>query len=498
MNARTLMIQGTASSVGKSLLVTGLCRWFARNGYRVAPYKSQNMALNAFVTADGLEVGRAQAVQAHAAGIEVTVDMNPVLLKPESDKRCQVVVMGRAAGERGAAEYHDYKQNLAPVVAESLARLRAQYDVVLIEGAGSPAEINLRERDIVNMHVAHEADAPVLLVGDIDRGGVFAAFVGTLALLDDRDRARIAGFVVNKFRGELSLLTPGLEMLTERTGLPVLGVVPVVRDLRVADEDSLSMDDHSRRRAAPDELDICIVRYPRTSNHDDFSALEHEAKVVVRYIDRPGDCEGADLVILPGSKNTRGDLAWLRERGFEDVLQRRAENGEPVLGVCGGFQMLGGAIDDPQGLEGVPGEARGLGLLDVRTLFDGSKVLRRVEATTASPSFLVSDSAAQASGYEIHTGRVIAADGLQPCFLVNGEAEGAVAGSVVGTLLHGVFESRDLRFALLKNLRERRGLPEPPESTVSDFEAEYDRLADALDDALDMPRILEIMGFATR
>ena len=493
MPATTLMIQGTASSVGKSLLVTGLCRWLRQRGYRVAPFKAQNLSLNAFVTADGREVGRAQAVQAHAAGIEVTVDMSPLLLKPEADGRMQIVVLG----EPERTHPGEYKERLAPIVAESLARLRAQHDVVLIEGAGSPAEINLRRRDLANMHVAHLARAPVLLVGDIDRGGVFASLVGTLALMDERDRTRIAGLVINKFSGALELLQPGLDLLEARTGLPTLGVVPVIEGLRIPDEDSLSLDARATRRPRADELDLCVVRYPRASNHDDFSALEHEAGVLVRYVTQPHECETADLVVLPGSKDTRGDLAWLRERGFEQLLQDRARASRPILGVCGGFQMLGQEIDDPGAVEGGAGSAPGLGLLPVETRFGPRKTLRRVRAASAPGSFLAGESPAElaeAEGYEIHAGEVRVPSGCTPAFLVGERAEGAVRGDVVGTLLHGVFESAALRGQLLASLRERRGLAAPPAGRVSDLEREYDRLAATLDEALDMPRILGLLG----
>lgn len=350
--APTIMVQGTASSAGKSLLVTALCRFFRREGLRVAPFKSQNMALNSAVTVDGLEIGRAQAVQAEASGILSCVDMNPILLKPESDRRSQVVVLGKLIGSMTATEYHEYKPRLSTVIAESLTRLRVDYDLVVIEGAGSPAEINLKSRDIVNMHVAKLADAPVLLVGDIDRGGVFGSFVGTMELLEPDERARVAAFVVNKFRGDMALLKPGLDFLTERTGKPVLGVVPYIQGLRIADEDSVSLEDRmARRRPSQQEIDIVVVRLPRLSNYDDVEALEHEAGVVVRFVEQPDEIQGADLVILPGSKNTVSDLSWLRTRGIAGAIEARAHVGKPILGICGGCQMLGEVIDDPHGVD---------------------------------------------------------------------------------------------------------------------------------------------------
>ncbi|HMJ14631.1 MAG TPA: cobyric acid synthase, partial [Polyangiaceae bacterium] len=336
------MIQGTASSVGKSLLVTALCRFFRREGVRVAPFKSQNMALNSAVTPDGFEIGRAQAVQAEAAGLEPAVEMNPILLKPEGESRAQVVVMGKPIGSMPALDYHAHKPRLKAIIADCLDKLRRQYELVIIEGAGSPAEINLKDRDIVNMHVARVADAPVLLVGDIDRGGVFAAFIGTLELLEPDERERVAAFIVNKFRGDVALLQPGLDFLTQRTGKPVLGVVPYVAKLRIADEDSVSLEDRvGRKRPGREQLDIAVVRLPRISNYDDVEALEHESGVVVRFVERPEEARGADLVILPGSKHTCSDLAWLRSTGIGHVIEERAQSSQPVLGICGGCQMLG-------------------------------------------------------------------------------------------------------------------------------------------------------------
>jgi len=501
MTAPTLMVQGTASSVGKSLLVTALCRLFHRAGLRVAPFKSQNMALNSAVTPDGLEIGRAQAVQADAAGIAATVDMNPILLKPEGDRRSQVVVLGKPIGSMTAVEYHAYKPTLSGVIAGSLARLRAGHDLVVIEGAGSPAEINLKANEIVNMHVAALADAPVLLVGDIDRGGVFAAFVGTLELLEPDERARIAAFVVNKFRGDVALLEPGLRMLTERTGKPVLGVVPYVPNLRIADEDSVSLDDRAGRRRPPrSELDIAVVRLPRISNHDDVEPLEHEAGVAVRFVDHPADVAGADLVILPGSKNTIADLAWLHASGVAEAIEARARAGEPILGLCGGCQMLGEVIDDPHGVESAASRVAGLGLLPLATRFARDKRTAQVRARIASPSFLTAGLTAGAPhdapvlGYEIHMGMV---ERTRPCpaafeievrnASATSGSDGAVGGhgTIVGTMLHGLFENDALRAATLAALRDRRGLPTPPRRAIPSKRAEYDRLEAAVRAGLD-------------
>ena len=510
MTAPTLMIQGTASSVGKSLLVTGLCRMFHQAGLRVAPFKSQNMALNSAVTADGLEIGRAQAVQADAAGIAATVDMNPILLKPEGDRRSQVVVLGTPIGSMSAAAYHAYKPALSGVIADSLARLRQAYDLVLIEGAGSPAEINLKANEIVNMHVAALADAPVLLAGDIDRGGVFAAIVGTLALLEPVERARIAGFIVNKFRGDVALLEPGLRMLTERTAVPVLGVVPYVPNLRIADEDSVSLDDRARRRrSAPGELEIAVVRLPRISNHDDVEPLEHEPGVAVRFVDHPADLAGADLVILPGSKNTISDLAWLSASGLAEAIVARGRAGEPILGVCGGCQMLGESIEDPHGVEGPAARVAGLGLLPLATQFARDKRTAQVRARVAGASFLTAFATTGAAfdapvlGYEIHMGRVEPTRGCPRAFaiatrnaLAAAAPDGAIAGegTIVGTMIHGLFENDALRAAMLASLRARRGLPAPTPRAIPTKRAEYDRLAAAVRGGLDLERLWRLIG----
>ena len=512
MTAPTIMIQGTASSVGKSLLVTALCRYFRRAGVRVAPFKAQNMALNAAVTPDGHEIGRAQAVQAEAAGLAPTVDMNPILIKPEGEARSQIVVMGVPVASMSAVEYHERKPELQGVIAAALGRLRAQHELVVIEGAGSPAEINLKHRDLVNMHVARLAGAPVLLVGDIDRGGVFASFVGTLALLDPDERDRIAGFVINKFRGDRALLAPGLDDLTRRTGKPVAGVLPYLRQLRIADEDSIELDDRAGRRAPrADELDVVVVRLPRISNHDDAQPLEHEPGVVVRFSDWPDDVRAADLVILPGSKSTAADLAWLRATGLADLLAARAAAGAPVLGICGGCQMLGEVIEDPLAIESPEPRVPGLGLLPLRTRFGASKVTAQVRAQVRAPSFLTAGLApgAELAGYEIHMGVVepttaapspltITHRNGAPIGAPCGVADGAigVGGAVVGTMLHGLFENDALRTGLLAALRHRRGLAEPPpaEGAAAGRRRAYDRLADAVADHLDLDLLWRLVG----
>jgi adenosylcobyric acid synthase len=505
--APALMVQGTASHVGKSLLVAALCRLFKQDGLRVAPFKAQNMALNSYVTATGGEIGRAQATQAEAAGVAAEVDMNPVLIKPEGDARSQIVVLGKVMGSMTALEYHRRKPELMTIVRESLERLRRRADLVVIEGAGSPAEINLKQHDIVNMAVARAAGARVLLVADIDRGGVFASLVGTMELLDPDERALVGAHVINKFRGDPRLLQPGLEFLVARTGVPVLGVLPFLRELELPDEDSLGLEDRrGRGRASAAELEIAVVRLPRISNFDDFAPLEHEPDVVVRFVERPADVEGADLVILPGSKTTVADLTWLRGSGLAAAVAARAARGAPVLGVCGGCQMLGEEILDPEGMESTSPTTPGLGLLPVRTRFARPKVTAQVRARLATASFLGGALDSLVSGYQIHMGRLEPVrHPAKPTFTVlarNGapvdEPDGAVSasGAVVGTLIHGLFEDHRLRAGLLGILRERRGLPPSGPRTAPSREGEYDRLAAMAREHLDLAMLRRIAGLA--
>jgi adenosylcobyric acid synthase len=505
--APALMVQGTASSAGKSLLVTALCRMFAAEGRRVLPFKAQNMALNSAVTADGGEIGRAQAVQAEAAGVPSRVDMNPVLLKPEGDSRSQVVVLGKSIGAMSAAEYHQKKPELRELIRQCLTRLRQDCDLLLIEGAGSPAEINLKDRDIVNMSVARDADAPVLLVGDIDRGGVFASFVGTMELLDPEERARIGAFVVNKFRGDVGLLRPGLEMLEVRTRVPVLGVMPYLRSLRIADEDSLSLDDKPRAPRGPlsSAIDIAVVRYPRIANWDDFDPLAAEENVFLRFVENPDELEPADLVILPGSKSTLAALAWLREYGFAARIQARAARGEPIVGVCGGCQMLGTFVEDPHHVESSSEGAPGLALLALRTRFERQKLTAQVSVRAVSPSFLT-DAAANGeslSGYEIHMGMLALEADARPAFRIvtrNGSPgdalDGAVSpeGHVVGTMIHGIFDNSAVRRSLLVYLSRRKGIALPRTRVALSRTAEYDRLAAAAREYLDGPLLRRLAG----
>ena len=494
------MVQGCASSVGKSLIVTGLCRLYSRRGVSVAPFKAQNLALNSFVTRDGHEIGRAQVVQAEAAGIEPTVDMNPILLKPESVAGVQVVWMGKPVSKTDRRTYFERRSEISALVQASLLKLRAQYDLVLIEGAGSPAEINLRERDIANMHVARMARAPVILVGDIDRGGVFAHLVGTLELLEPEERAHVAGLLINKFRGERSLVESGIELLEERTGLPMLGLLPHLANLRIAEEDSVSLDDRSNSRSAgAHEVDIAVLRFPCLSNHDDFLPLEREQGVVLRFVETVSELGQPDLLILPGTKNTRGDLCWLRDTGLEAEIQERAKRGHKVLGICGGYQMLGGSIEDPLGVEGEPDSVSGLGLLPVTTRFGEEKTTQQVSLKCAAntSSFLSGASGATETltGFEIHMGEVAIEDDADTLFVRddNQGPEGVVAGSVAGTLVHGLFENVELRLGLLAELRMLRAIETAPASATRTSLEEYDRLADALEANLDLARIDAIL-----
>ena len=501
--APCLMIQGTASGVGKSLLTTALCRLFARAGYRVAPFKAQNMALNAAVTSDGAEIGRAQAAQAEAAGVEPTADMNPILLKPEGDDRSQLVVRGVAQGSVTFREYRERQPALFPIVAESLERVRAGFDLVLIEGAGSPAEINLRDADLVNMAIARLADAPVILVGDIDRGGVFAALVGTLALLDQADRARVRGVVINKFRGDPTILTPGIDELAAMTGVPVLGVLPYFHDRLVPAEDSLDLDDRARPGSAL--IDIAVVRLPRISNFDDFEPLAAEPGVAIRFVTMARDLAGADLVIVPGSKTTAADLQWLIDSGLAAAIQRMAAERTPVLGICGGFQMLGRTLLDPEHVESPIARMDGLGLLPVVTTFAGRKTTRRVRAyiDDAAPPLLAAAAGGQTNGYEIHAGVTDVAGAAQPFRIVArggaacDDADGAVSadGTVLGTYIHGLFEDAAVRRAVLTHLAMRRGVaPDPRWGRGDRASQRYDRLADLVVAHLDVPGIAKLAG----
>ena len=488
--AKCIMVQGTMSGAGKSLLCAALCRIFAQDGYRVAPFKSQNMALNSFVTRDGLEMGRAQVVQAQAAGIEPDVRMNPILLKPSSDVGSQVIVNGEVRGQMSAAAYFKMKRALIPEILSAYNSLAETVDIIVIEGAGSPAEINLKADDIVNMGLARLVDAPVLLAGDIDRGGVFAQLYGTVALLEPEERARIKGLLINKFRGDVEILRPGLAMLEEKTQLPVLGVVPYLK-VDIEDEDSLSTRLDAGKTVHP--LDAAILRLPHISNFTDFMPLEQHPLLSVRYVQSPRHLGAPDVVILPGTKNTIDDLLWLRQCGLETALLKLAAKGTPVLGVCGGYQMLGHTLADPDGEEsGTPCTLRGLGLLPTTTVFGTEKHLTQTAACVTTEPF----AGAKLTGYEIHAGRT-EVRGSAFCILADGTPEGCVQDGVFGTYLHGLFDTGELTEKLTAFLCKRKGI-DPAGAELIPMEQyrqqQFDLLADGVRAALDMPAIYAAMG----
>ena len=485
--ARCIMVQGTMSGAGKSLLVTALCRIFRQDGWRVAPFKSQNMALNSYITRDGLEMGRAQVAQAEAAGREPDVRMNPILLKPSSDTGSQLIVNGEVRGQYDAARYFRMRESLVPEILAAYNSLAAENDILVIEGAGSPAEINLKG-DIVNMGLARLVDAPVLLAGDIDRGGVFAQLYGTVALLEPEDRQRVKGLLINKFRGDVSLLTPGLDQLRQLTGVPVLGVVPYTR-VDIDDEDSLAprLEEHRAHRP----LDVAVIRLPHIANFTDFSPLESHPALGVRYVQRPEELGQPDLTVLPGTKNTMGDLVWLRQSGFAATVQKLAAAGQPVLGVCGGYQMLGLRLDDPDGVE-QQGSQPGLGLLPCVTRFTGQKTRTRVSGRTVAGPL----AGAGLDAYEIHMGRTDTGGAAPFATLADGRPEGAARDLVFGTYLHGLFDTGELTDKLAAWLLARRGLPADAvrtESHAAYKERQYDRLADVVRAALDMKAVYRIL-----
>ncbi|NPV29450.1 MAG: cobyric acid synthase [Firmicutes bacterium] len=502
--ARAIMVQGTASNVGKSILVTALCRIFRQDGYRVVPFKAQNMALNSFVTADGGEMGRAQVLQAQAAGLEPAVEMNPVLLKPTGNAASQVIVLGRPVGNMSARDYHLGKNlELLKVIEGALQRLHAEYEIIVLEGAGSPAEVNLKERDLANMRAARLAGAPVLLVADIDRGGALAAVVGTLALLDREEVEQVQGIVINKFRGDRSLLEPALAFLEARTGKPVLGVLPYLRELRLPAEDSVCLEEAGP--AGEGEIEIAVLYLPRISNFTDFDCLALEPGVRLRYV-KDGEPLGTpDLVIIPGTKNTVEDLLYLYETGYAAAVRRAAGRGVPVCGICGGFQMLGRELRDPEHTESFRDEIPGLGLLDAVTTFSREKVLAQACGEICGGGPLFAELAGlRVTGYEIHMGRTVLGEGARPLLRVlerRGSSEagfdGAVAASglVWGTYFHGIFDNDLLRAHLLRWLRRRRGLPERArEREGSRLERELDRLAEVCRAHLDLEKIYALLG----
>jgi len=498
MSAKTLMIQGTASSVGKSVIVTALCRIFRQDGFKVAPFKAQNMALNSFVTREGGEIGRAQAVQAEAAGIEPSVHMNPVLLKPEAEAKSQVIILGKVAKNLEANQYYDYTPHLLGVIQDSLNHLRDNYDVVLIEGAGSPAEINLKEREIVNMRVARMVNAPVLLVGDIDRGGVFASIIGTLELLTAEERNLVKGLIINKFRGDLTLLKPGLVALEKKATKPVLGVIPYFRGISIAQEDSVYLDERTDRLDGRG-VNIAVIRLPHISNYDDFDPLE-EMGCALRYITEPPALSNADLIVLPGTKSTIADLLYLRQQGLDQAIIQRAKTGTPVIGICGGYQMLGKTINDPNKVESTEISVAGLGLLDMETTFDQVKTTTQIRARlVANKGLFEGLEGAEITGYEIHMGQTRSQNhpsAFQVVETPQGTADysdGAVNGDclIVGTYIHGLFHNVNLTLALLNRLRKLRGLPLAATKSI-DRDEQYNELARIVRENLDMSEVYRI------
>lgn len=500
----SIMIQGTMSNVGKSVLAGGLCRVLRQDGYRVAPFKSQNMALNSFITKDGLEMGRAQVMQAEAAGIEPEAVMNPILLKPTNDTGSQVIVNGKPVGVMAAVEYYRHKKEYVPAILEAYHDLADRFDVVVIEGAGSPAEINLKQDDIVNMGLAELVDAPVLLAGDIDRGGVFAQIAGTVMLLEEKERRRIKGTVINKFRGDVSILKPGLTMLEDLTKIPVLGVVPYFY-LDIDDEDSLT--ERFKNRNQTGIVDVAVIRLPRISNFTDFAPLEAVDGINVRYVDAPAELGRPDAVILPGSKNTIQDLLWLRQCGLEAAILQHAARDGIVFGICGGYQMLGEEIRDPEGTER-KGTVKGMGLLPVRTVFEQEKRRTRVHGTFLHPGgALAKMSGAEYEGYEIHMGRTEVTEEAKRLLSLKEDTEvpgtepsvrmdGACHGNVYGCYVHGIFDHPQAAGGFLSALLERKGYAADAVQ-VRDWktykEEQYDALADIVRASLDMDAVYRII-----
>lgn len=482
---KNIMIQGTMSNVGKSLLCAALCRIFKQDGYRVAPFKSQNMALNSFITRDGGEMGRAQVVQAEAAGAEPDVRMNPILLKPTTDVGSQVIVNGQVQGNMNAMEYYRRKREYVPAIMDAYNSLAAEYDIIVIEGAGSPAEINLKQEDIVNMGLAGMVDAPVLLVGDIDRGGVFAQLYGTETLLEKDERQRIKGMVINKFRGDKAILEPGLKMLEKLCGVPVVGIVPYTH-VDIDDEDSLS--ERFTRNKARKLLDIVVIRLPRISNFTDFSPFERYENVSLRYVDRVSDLHQPDMILIPGTKSTISDLLWLRQSGLEAAIQKAAVEGTLIIGICGGYQMLGNKVSDPEQVEaGDFTEIAGLGLLDMDTVFFGEKIQTQTTGTFSGVGGMLSELNGHSyEGYEIHMGR---SERMLPPLMGTGH--------VYGSYIHGIFDAPRITDTVLHAICRQKGI-DPEALHAFDMtayrEQQYDKLAAAVRDGLDMDCIYRILN----
>ena len=493
--AKALMIQGTMSNAGKSLLTGGLLRVMKQDGYKVAPFKSQNMALNSFITSEGLEMGRAQVMQAEAAGVEPSVRMNPILLKPTNDTGSQVIVNGEVRGNMSARDYFKYKKALIPDIMKAYNSLSQEFDIIVLEGAGSPAEINLKNDYIVNMGMAKLAGAPVLLAGDIDRGGVFAQLYGTVMLLTEEERALIKWTIINKFRGDKTILDPGIDMLEEKIGIPAVGVIPYLH-VDIDDEDSLT--ERFERKEAGGLVDIAVIRVPRISNFTDFRPLEAIDGVTLRYVTTAGQLGSPDLILLPGTKNTMEDLLWMRQNGLEAAVLKAAAAGCAVMGICGGYQMLGETLSDPFSVES-GGSIRGMGLLPMDTVFEAHKTRTQVEGNFKEVSGIFKElSGIRFKGYEIHMGTSTIKDGGRPLTWIEnfGKADGAFTGNIYGTYVHGIFDEEAVTKAVIRCLYEKKGLDD---SRVQAFdmaaykEKQYDILADAIRRNMDMDAVYRIL-----
>lgn len=495
--AKAIMIQGTMSNAGKSLVAAGLCRIFKQDGYKVAPFKAQNMALNSFITREGLEMGRAQVTQAEAAGVEPSVLMNPILLKPTNDTSSQVIVNGEVMDNLSAADYYKRKRDLVAAVKDSYDKLAAEHDIIVLEGAGSPAEINLKENDIVNMYMAKLAKAPVLLVGDIDRGGVFASIVGTMQLFEPEERELVKGILINKFRGDRSILQPGLDQLSEIIQKPVAGVIPYMH-LDIDDEDSLT--ERFTRKGEAGLVDLAVIRVPRISNFTDFNVLESMPGVTVRYVDSAAALGDPDLILLPGTKNTMADLLWMRQNGIESCIHKHAAAGKPVFGICGGYQMLGRVLKDPHGVEH-GGEMAGIGLLPSVTVFEEEKTRTRVTGTFRGVEGIFSGlSGIDFEGYEIHMGTSSLEEGNVLADIAEdgapAKADGLNSGNVYGSYVHGIFDREEVAKSIISALLRAKGLSD--EDVVSTDmaaykEQQYDLLADGIRRNMDMDLLYRIV-----
>lgn len=499
------MIQGTASSVGKSLLVTALSRIFLQDGYRVAPFKSQNMALNSFITEEGLEMGRAQVVQAEACKIKPSVLMNPILLKPTTDKKSQVIIRGKAHKNMSAREYYKFKPALQDMVRDTYRELEKEKDIIVMEGAGSPAEINLRDKDIVNMGMAELVDAPVILVGDIDKGGVFASLAGTMLLLNEEEKRRVKGVIINKFRGDIKILEPGLKMIEDIIKIPVLGVVPYTA-LNIEDEDSVT--ERFKKHKLRGEVDVEILYLPRVSNFTDFNVFETQADINIRYVMKGENTDNPDILIIPGSKNTIEDLIYLKNSGLEKQIIQLSRKGKIIIGVCGGYQMLGKEISDPEGTESGIANIAGIGLLDMTTVFEKEKVTTQIEGEIKEgwSKYLKGLEGCGIKGYEIHMGRTSPGKDTVPFTKIKKSLDKEVditdgfmnkAGNVMGTYIHGIFDSIEFIRGLVNNIRKEKGL-KAIKSDINTFEEfkdkEYDKLASLVRKSIDMKKVYEILN----